>query len=509
MRIVARGRPSTSTSIRRPSTRRWNWRKKSPAKTPRDLQARPERGQTINGRHAVTAFTTAIPENTAVPADAWEPLEPREATLGHDRASYLLRRTCLGATKQVVDSFAELKPADAVDRLLRSTSEVEYDSILTIQMTNAVRSGNTAAYRGWWLRKIGDAAVPFQDLMLLFWVDFFGLGSSRIGNLEAFHDFLEKLRPVALGSVRTIFETALNHPAVLLNLQAAENRRSKPNRYLASTFLERYSVGAGHFTDRDVVETARALTGRFVVRSEVKFYPYEFDDGSKEILGSTGNFHPEDIPRIVSEKEETAATVVRRLYRWFVADAVAPNTSLEPLVRTLAEGKTVGDVLRRMFTSRWFFSPTIRCGKIKSPLAFAMTLLRPLQGRCTSKIDGEIVAAGADPLNPPTVAGFPFGYDWINAFSLGRRAALAEAVLRGSDEYGGVRDLLSAAEDEGIQGEEEAQRWLESLLAIEPLPDEVRREIVRHASDLPGGDKAERLRRIAWLMTVQPEFQLG
>ncbi|WP_460166915.1 DUF1800 family protein [Thermostilla marina] len=453
--------------------------------------------------------TTASSRNTGVAADAWKSLESQQTPLGRDRAGYLLRRTCFGATKPVVDSFAESTPGDAVDRLLRSSSEVDYEGILAIQMANAVRSGNTASYRGWWLRKISDATLPFRELVLLFWIDFFGIAASRVGNLEAFHGFLEELRLLALGPVRDVFGTALNHPAVLLNLQAAENRRSNPNRYLARTYLERYTVGSGNFAESDVGETARALTGRFVVRSETKFYAYEHDQGEKKILGTTGTFRPEDIPRMLSQREETAATVMRRLYRWFCADDVAPDDLLRPLATMIAEGKSLEDVLRVMFTSQWFFDPVVRCGKIKSPLAFAMTLLRPLQARCTTKIADEIAAGGADPVNPPTVAGFPFGYDWIDAFSLGRRAALAEAVLRGGDDYGKAVSLQEAAESEGIEGEEDAERWLESLLLAEPLPETVREEIVRHAKDVSNGGVDEQLRRIAWLITMQPEFLLG
>lgn len=45
-----------------------------------------------------------------------------------------------------------------------------------------------------------------------------------------------------------------------------------------------FGVGPGNFDEGDLSAAARALTGRFVLRNELRFFDHEYDDGAKTLL---------------------------------------------------------------------------------------------------------------------------------------------------------------------------------------------------------------------------------
>src|SRR5439155_16677138 len=137
--------------------------------------------------------------------------------------------------------------------------------------------------------------------------------------------------------------------------------RDRPNENLAREFLELFALGEGHYTEQDVREVARALTGwqEDLSGKEVRFVARQHDDGPKVILGARGNWGEEDVVRIVCRQPAAALHMARRLYRTFVSDTDdAPVQLLEPL----AEAMTLdGDVviargIEVVLRSRLFYS---------------------------------------------------------------------------------------------------------------------------------------------------------
>ena len=82
-------------------------------------------------------------------------------------------------------------------------------------------------------------------------------------------------------------------PALLVWLDAPANRKGHPNENLARELMELFTLGVGHYTEADVKEAARALTGwtgpsDAPVPSEVARHGH--DEGEKTVLGQTGKW---------------------------------------------------------------------------------------------------------------------------------------------------------------------------------------------------------------------------
>src|ERR1041384_130190 len=96
-------------------------------------------------------------------------------------------------------------------------------------------------------------------------------------------------------------------PAMLLWLDQAQSRKSHPNENFSREGMELFALGEGHYTEKDITEGARALTGWSYDRATQRFVerPFDHDEGQKTILGKTGNLDGEDfLEQIVAQPQE-------------------------------------------------------------------------------------------------------------------------------------------------------------------------------------------------------------
>ena len=186
------------------------------------------------------------------------------------------------------------------------------------------------------------------------------------------------------GRIGRLHLAMLRDPAMLQWLDGLENRKAHPNENLAREFLELFALGEGNFTERDVRETARGLTGWLELGnldSDRHFAvdPTDHDDGEKTILGATGPWGVEDVVRIVSGQPASARHVARRLYRTFVSDTDEPGDDLiEPLAAAM---RVDGDVdialgVETIVRSRLFHSAGCRGKRVKCPVEYVVGAVR-------------------------------------------------------------------------------------------------------------------------------------
>ena len=68
-------------------------------------------------------------------------------------------------------------------------------------------------------------------------------------------------------------------------------------RIMRGRSMELFSLGEGHYTEKDVTEAARALTGWSLDRKRTDSFTARLfhDDGNKTFLGLTGNLDGDDM----------------------------------------------------------------------------------------------------------------------------------------------------------------------------------------------------------------------
>ena len=298
-----------------------------------------------------------------------------------------------------------------------------------------------------WIMQMVNSAAQLREKVTLFWHGHFACRSNnpmyaqQLNNLQRKH---------ALGSFKTLLMEVSKAPAMLQYLNNQQNRKGKPNENFARELMELFTLGIGNYTEQDIKESARAFTG-WTYDSDGKFLfrPNFHDEGNKTFFGKTGNFDGEAIIDIILADQKTAHFIARKLYLFFVNDTPNEANIKELGDHFFAKNYDISAVLKKMFTSDWFYSATNVGNKIKSPSEFLVNLSRTFyvtynKPQVLIQLQSSL---GQYLFNPPNVAGWPGGKSWIDSSSLMLRLKIPSLVINdGQIDFSGKAD----PEDEAV-----------------------------------------------------------
>jgi uncharacterized protein (DUF1800 family) len=311
---------------------------------------------------------------------------------------------------------------------------------------------------------------PFSERMTLFWHGHFATSQQKVRSVPLMYRQHELLRREALGSFRTLLHGIAKDPAMLVYLDNAGSRREAPNENFAREVMELFTLGEGHYGERDVKEAARAFTGWSVDREagEFRYRRLWHDAGEKTVLGRTGRLDGTAVLDVLLAHPRTAEHVTGKLWREFVSPT--PDASE---VRRLAAvfrggGYEVKPLLRALFLSEAFWDEGNRASLIKSPVDLIVGTLRTfgMQPMDYRPAAFAVAALGQNLFTPPNVKGWPGGEAWIDASTLLARRQWVDRVFRGTD------DMAAAAAPMRETPGEPMRRTLErgmASYAFEPV----------------------------------------
>ncbi len=195
----------------------------------------------------------------------------------------------------------------------------------------------------WWLKRMIETPRPLEEKMTLFWHGHFATSYRTIEN--SYHMFAqnEMFRTHALGNFGELLFGIIRDPAMLAYLNNNQSRKDHPNENLAREIMELFSLGVGGYTEKDIKEGARALTGYTFKDDQFVFDKNNHDMAIKNILGKTGNADGDDFVRIILGQRACAQFIARKLYGFFVND-------LPPVERLSERGRGDGGVIRQIGT---------------------------------------------------------------------------------------------------------------------------------------------------------------
>jgi uncharacterized protein (DUF1800 family) len=265
--------------------------------------------------------------------------------------------------------------------------------------------------------------------MVEFWRDRLVVSARGVRVPQWLADYDRRLRVGALGDYRELLWQVTTSPAMLVYLNNRQNRRDRLNENFARELLELFSVGRGVYTERDVQETARALTGWVVRGEQAAFVPGRHDGGRKTLLGQTGNFTAAEVVTLLANHPATARKLAIDLWTYLVYPQPAPAI-VESLVAVYGRSnRNVGALIQAIVAHPEFGSDRAYRAQIKTPVQFLVGALRQL-GIVANPLRAwqGLRAMGQMPYNAPTVKGWPAGEGWLTAPSLLTRLTLADAL---------------------------------------------------------------------------------
>jgi hypothetical protein len=289
---------------------------------------------------------------------------------------------------------------------------------------------NRVAY--WWANRMVASSRPLQEKMALFWHGHFASNEAKVRDYRKLLGQLELFQKRGTGNFRDLTVAVAQGPAMLSFLDAGVNVKGASNENFAREIMELFTMGVGHYTEKDIREAARAFTGwnyedlKFVVNKE------QHDDGEKTFLGKTGNFDGVQIIDTIMEQPATADYIAGKVYRYFVRQDLTPELRKQ-LGTVLRHNKyEVTPLLETVFLSRDFYSQASVGTRLYSPVELAVSTYRKLGQKSIPGVpdfNSVTGALGQQLFAPPTVAGWAQGQSWITPGLLLERANFGRDVL--------------------------------------------------------------------------------
>jgi uncharacterized protein (DUF1800 family) len=335
------------------------------------------------------------------------------------------------------------KRAETFLAMRRADEQERRQKLREIQRTDRERM---IELRGWWLRRMAEGPRPLQEKMVLFWHGHFATSVEKVREGYLMWRQNELFRRLAVGNWLEMLVEVAKDPAMLIWLDQAQSRKEHPNENFAREVMELFALGEGHYTEKDITEAARALTGWSYERLSQKFVerPFTHDRGQKTIFGKTGEFDGEDFLEMVVQQPQAARFITAKIWTFFAGEMPS-----EELTTALAEVFRKGDnhfkpVLRAMFMSQEFYASNLIRNQVKSPVQWLVGSVRVLERQlppaaiCFSLTRN----LGQDLFAPPNVKGWDGGLSWITTNNLLARYNEAAALVKG-DMAGAVGQMVN------------------------------------------------------------------
>jgi uncharacterized protein (DUF1800 family) len=266
--------------------------------------------------------------------------------------------------------------------------------------------------------------------MTLIWHSWFATSNQGVASQQLMLNQNDFFRGKALGSFADLLMGVTQDPAMLIWLNGNQNVAGRPNENYGREMMELFSLGAdrGAYTETDVREQARALTGwRGSVNKGVitpfVFDPKLADTGSKTIFGHTGNYAWQDSCQLCLSHPLHPSYFVSKLWSYFVP--VRYDAPTLKGLQALYAGRQIGPVVEAILKHPAFYlGPRM----MKPPVVFNAGLLR-MRGRGidTSTWWSLGQSAGQQLFYPPDVGGWDYTR-WLDTATFRARWFIAALV---------------------------------------------------------------------------------
>jgi len=473
-----------------------------------------------------------------------EPYTPSaEQPWNEHRAAHLLRRTLIGPKPTEIAEALQSTPEAVVDRLLEMPFLPPFPPDTWVNNDPFVRPDSDQRKtertqvdqtRAWWMELIVNQEFDsgLQERMVLFWHDHFATQAKdvRRPQLVFLQNFL--FRKYAVGNFKTLVEEVTRDPAMIYYLDNNTNKVGKPNENYARELMELFTLGVGNYTEQDIGESARALTGWIVEAKKPVFKASRHDKAQKTFLGQTGNFNEQDILDIIFQQPAAAEFIVGKLYKEFVYE-YPDETIVAELAQLLRDNNyELKPVLKALLTSAHFYDPAIIGAKIKNPIELVAGTARSLGFKAGkgNSISAEYLVRIADVLgqkllDPPNVAGWPGYRIWISTSTLPERHKMTDEIVDAQPRSFG-RDFYTTLNTDAVGFVKafpepyDAEKLVRSMGGcLTPFPVDKDRQEMFLATLLEGADAYDwdpddiaaprRIKNILKLIFELPDYQLN
>lgn len=355
-------------------------------------------------------------------------------------ARHLLERAGIGAHPEEIRSIVGISRLDGIMRMIdqldvsqtllpppSSVADAYHDNWAVGDMESEERQAFRNArdkemgqLRQWWIREMLSTDRPAGERLMLVWHNHFVTAYSSVNeSVRAVYRQHEMLRDLGDGDLRSLLRAVVRDAAMLNYLDNDNNRKNSPNENLARELMELFTLGEGNYSENDVREVARALTGfsfNELRDFEFRFEQQHHDSGIKNILGVRDRFDPDDLIDLLLDQDSTADFLTAKFWAAYVSDFYDDPAAKGAIAQSFRSSNyDIRTLVGMTLASEAFWLPEVRGTLIKSPVDLILGTIRT-SGQLPDwwgSSDSRMTSLGQNLFEAPNVAGWPGGPDWI------------------------------------------------------------------------------------------------
>lgn len=355
------------------------------------------------------------------------------------KVNHLYRRIGFGATRAMITEALSQSPSQVVDTLVDEAVAKDPTPAPPWAFWNRQQFRNAATKpfqrRNLWKNQMVDDLFKnnLRDRMTLFWSNHFVTEDGSYNSPGYLFQYYNLLQLHAMGNFKDFTRDIGLSNAMLIYLNGRQNSKNKPNENYARELYELFTLGVDNgYTQQDIEETARALTGynnRSELWAPITFNENRFDKGQKTIFGKRGNWGYDDVIDILFEErsDQIAQFICTKLYKYFVSPEINEDIIAQLATTFIDNNFEIAPVLRRLFKSQHFFDENTFGVLIKSPADVQISFVKELDltintgFELNNRIRGGCSLLGQALLSPIDVAGWQGDTSWIGSSTLAAR----------------------------------------------------------------------------------------
>ena len=284
----------------------------------------------------------------------------------------------------------------------------------------------------WWLDRMVLSEHSLRERMTWFWHGHWATSLSKVDDALPMYLQNQTLRKYALENFGDMSRSMVNDGALIYWLDGQTNTIKAPNENLSRELMELFTLGVNRYTENDVKETAKALTGYRVVKSsgKVTFLPAQHFTGSINFLGMSGSFDAASLSDALVKRDDCAQFITERLWYRFVSSM---NPVSDSTIKTKFQDRKISTLIQTLG-----LHPALddaNNSMVKSPVDWFVSVCRalsitPSQFSNTAVIRNNLNLLGQLPFYPPNVGGWPADQAWLSTSAAQYRITFATALIK-------------------------------------------------------------------------------
>ena len=287
----------------------------------------------------------------------------------------------------------------------------------------------------WWLDRMAQSDHGLTEKMTWFWHGHWATSIQKVDYPLPMFRQNKTLRANALGNFATMTKAMLNDGALQYWLDGQNSTVKAPNENLGRELMELFTLGVGRYTEDDVKNISRTLTGYQVVLSngDVSINQNRRDKNPVSLLGTTAVFTGDTVADFLVARNDNAQFIAERLWYRFIsstedmpANFAAKNAfasrEISAAVTAMASDSAMRDEKYAMVKSpvEWFISA---CRALE---------LTPSALKTPAQMINHLEKLGQVPFSPPNVGGWPAAEAWLSSATAQYRIACATWLIQQS-----------------------------------------------------------------------------